>query len=116
MRSRLALCVVFEGGGEAVEQRTLTLKQFRVRLGNGKPTGTVDFGEFADLARPLRPFELEGVAERALQIEVATHRERRDDLAARLLQRRQVDALSLRCRLAEFLLELAPRDGPRVLA
>src|SRR5262245_21503696 len=74
--SRPALCVAFEGSCEALQQRALSLQQLHLRVGHGKPTGPVDFGEFTNVARPFRPFEFEGVAERALEVEVAAYGER----------------------------------------
>src|SRR5690242_2837708 len=116
MLSRLARCAGFEGGREAVEQRPLTLQQLHVGLGNKKPTDTVDFGKLADLAGALWPLEFEGIADRAVEIEVTAHGECSDDLAAWLLQWRELDARSVGRRLADFLFEFALRDGPRVLA
>ena len=99
----------FDGSHESVEQRPLTLEEFHVGLGHGKPTYAVDFRILADVARPLRPLQLERVADGALEVQIAANGERRDDLAARLLQRREVDARPVRRRLAEFLLEFALR-------
>src|SRR5262245_32818783 len=48
--SRPALFAVFEGGREAIQQRTLTLQQFDIGLSHGKPADAVDFGEFAEVA------------------------------------------------------------------
>src|SRR3982074_2456004 len=116
MLSRRGPSVAFDRPHQKIEQGPLTLEQLRLRLSHGKPTHPVDFGILPDVSRSFRPLQLERVTERALEIEVAADGECGDALAARLPQRREVDARAVGRRLAELLEKLTLRDGPWVLA
>src|SRR6476661_6775750 len=101
---------------DLTEKRPLALQKLRPRLIYREPVHPVDLRILPDVARPLRPFEREGVADRAVQVEVYPHRERGDDFAARLAQRRQVDARPVGGRFADFLFELTAGGEPAVFA
>src|SRR5215204_3320283 len=91
---------------QLIEEGPLTLQQFRPRLWHPEPPNPVDLRVLPELARPLRPLQREGVADRAVQIQLAPDGERGDNLAARLLQRRKVDARAVGRLFAQFLGEL----------
>src|SRR5687768_18567438 len=94
---------VFDRIKQLIEKRPLTLEQFRPRLWHPEPPNPVDLRVLPELARPLRPLQREGIADRVVQIQVAAHGERGDDLAARLLQRREVDARTVGWLFAQLL-------------
>src|SRR5262249_19526892 len=101
---------------QLIEKRALTLQKLRPRRINGEPVHPVDLGILPDVPRSLGPLQREGVADRAVEVEVAAHRVSGDDLSARLPQRREVDAGAVGGWLAQFLLEFAPRGRPGILA
>src|SRR3954471_20758416 len=99
---------------QLIEKRSLTLQKLRPRLTYREPVRPVDLWILPDVARPLRPFDGEGVADRAVQIEVSPHRERGDDFAARLPQRREVDPRTVGRSLAKLFFEFAAGGKPGV--
>ena len=88
---------------------------FPAGLGGRKPRGAVDLGKRLLASAFRRPFQLECVGLERFDVEVAFHRPRRHDLAARLHELAERAKLAVRAR-AGFLLELAHRDGERLLA
>src|SRR3954468_1670427 len=106
----------FDRMHQLIEKRPLTLQELRPRLIYREPAPPVDLRILPDVARPLRPFDGEGVADRAVQVEVSSHRERGDGFAARLAQRRQGDTGTVGGRFADLLFELTAGGEPGVFS
>src|SRR5260221_14673839 len=77
-------------------------------FGDREPGAAVDFGEALHHARARRPFQLEFVADDVVGVDIALDRKAVDDLAARLLRRRQRQEFAV-YRLSRLLGELAAR-------
>src|SRR5258708_39474441 len=77
-------------------------------LADGEPRAAVDLGEALRHARPRWPFELEFVADDVVGVDIALDGKAVDDLAARLLRRRQRHEFAV-YRLSRLLRELAAR-------
>jgi hypothetical protein len=99
---------VLEQGSELVDEGPLPLANPLRRLLKCKPTSSVHLGKLPELARAGRPLEREGVAFDRCRVAVGFDGEGVDDLAARLLHRRE--SREVPCDLQPgFLSELALR-------
>src|SRR5271166_4153453 len=101
---------------QSIQKWTLPLEELGPGLRHREPADPVDLGEGLNPPGTFGPFEFEGIAARISEVEIASHSKRRDNLAAGLLQRWELDPRSDRRRQSDLLFELALRGCPRVFA
>src|SRR4030081_1260406 len=93
---------------ESIDEAALGGEDLATRRVHVKPGGAVDLGKRLHLRRAWRPLELEGVAGRARDIEVAGHSPGVHDLSSRLPHLAQRSRVSLGRRGPELFEKFAP--------